>query len=64
MDDLFADFTPAELDDIRASALAEIRKDELAAAIAATTNSFDAYWAGSASSSILRDYKAGRVVNV
>ena len=25
---------------------------------------FDAYWTGSASASVLRDYKAGRVANV
>lgn len=31
---------------------------------AATKNSFEAYWAGSASASVMRDYRAGRVVEV
>lgn len=30
----------------------------------AARDSFDAYWAGSASSSVLRDCKAGRVAHV
>ena len=31
---------------------------------AAAKDSFEAYWAGSASSSVIRDLRAGRVVNV
>jgi hypothetical protein len=30
----------------------------------AAKDSFEAYWAGSVSASVMRDYKAGRVVNV
>jgi hypothetical protein len=36
------------------------RHIEYAQDVLATTNSFDAYWAGSASSSVVRDYRAGR----
>jgi len=30
----------------------------------AARNDFEAMWAGSASASVLRDYRAGRVVNI
>ena len=32
--------------------------------VIAAENSFEAYWAGSASASVMRDYKAGRVVTI
>lgn len=32
--------------------------------VTAAKNSFEAYWAGSASASVMRDYRAGRVVEV
>lgn len=47
--------------------MARIRKArtaELRAELANASDSFAAYWAGSASASVLRDYQAGRVVDV
>jgi hypothetical protein len=41
--------------------LAETRELETQAAIAAAPNSVAAFWAGSASASVARDIKAGRV---
>jgi len=40
------------------------RKAETDAAVAATRTAFEAYWAGSASASVLRDYQAGRVTTI
>ena len=43
--------------------LSEQRSEEYKAAIAETNNSLDAYWAGSCSASVARDYSAGRTVD-
>lgn len=48
-------------DDIGMSELAAIRQAELRAAEQHCANSFEAYWAGSCSASVMRDYAAGRV---
>lgn len=40
------------------------RKAEYEAAKASTTSAFAAYWAGSATASVLRDYQAGRVTTI
>ena len=40
------------------------RQAEYEAAKAKARNEFEAYWAGSASASVLRDYQAGRVVTI
>lgn len=37
------------------------RRMEYEAEVAASRNGFEAYWAGSASASVSRDYRAGRV---
>jgi hypothetical protein len=44
------------------SDLAAIREAEFRAAERQSADSFDAYWAGSASASVMRDYAAGRVL--
>lgn len=41
-----------------------VRDAEYTQARLAARDSFAAYWAGSASSSVLRDYRAGRTVTV
>lgn len=48
-------------DDVGISELAAIRAAELRDAEQRCAESFDAYWAGSASASVMRDYAAGRV---
>ena len=48
-------------DDIGMSELAAIRAAELCEAEQHCTSSFEAYWAGSASASVIRDYAGGRV---
>jgi hypothetical protein len=53
--------TPAEVD---AMLLAMDRFLETQEAIASAKNSFEAYWAGSASASVERDYRAGRVITI
>ena len=52
--------TQSDLDLVAISA----RHAEIDADIANAPDSFSAYWAGSASASVLRDYKAKRGVNV
>lgn len=56
--------TAEEIEMVRASAETEMRNDEMRADVSNAPDSFSAYWADSASASVLRDYKAGRVVNV
>lgn len=59
-----------EAENILANAEAYLASDECARHIEytrdllAARDSFDAYWAGSATASVIRDYRAGRVVNV
>ena len=48
-------------DDISMPELSSIRDAELRDAERNCADSFEAYWAGSASASVLRDYAAGRV---
>jgi hypothetical protein len=40
------------------------RKAEYRAAEVRATTTLDAYWAGSATASVLRDYQAGRVTTI
>jgi hypothetical protein len=40
------------------------RKAEYEAAVKSAKDSFEAYWAGSASASVARDYRAGRFVTI
>ena len=42
----------------------EAREADYQAELGAAKNSFEAYWAGSASASVARDYRAGRVVTI
>ena len=51
-------------DDPGMTELAALRHAELREAESRAADSFEAYWAGSASASVLRDYAAGRVVMV
>jgi hypothetical protein len=44
--------------------LTNTRHAEFAAAKAASRSALEAYWAGSATASVLRDYQAGRVTTV
>lgn len=44
--------------------LKQVRNEEYLADLVKANNSFDAYWAGSASASLVRDVKAGRVENI
>jgi hypothetical protein len=44
--------------------LTTVRAAEHDAAVAATNDSFAAYWAGSATASVARDYRAGRFVTI
>lgn len=48
-------------DGFRSSDLAATREAEFRAAERQSVDSFEAYWAGSASASVMRDYAAGRV---
>ncbi len=57
-------WTAEENADIERKLLALERLNEYEAALAASKDSFEAYWAGSASASVMRDYKAGRVKTV
>ena len=47
-------------DDGGSADLAAIREAELRVAEQRAADSFEAYWAGSASASVVRDYAAGR----
>lgn len=51
-------------DDDDMQALGAVRAAETQRAEARAADSFEAYWAGSASASVLRDYAAGRVVTI
>jgi len=69
LEGLFDGFTAEEMAHIRACGAegeAELaRQAEYEAELAACAgDSFAAYWAGSASASVMRDYRAGRVVTV
>ncbi len=44
--------------------LALDRRTETNAAVAAAPTALESYWAGSATASLIRDYRAGRVVVV
>jgi hypothetical protein len=51
-------------DDEDMGVLGAMRAAETREAEARVTDSFEAYWQGSASASVMRDYAAGRVVSV
>jgi hypothetical protein len=51
-------------DDEDMAELAAVRAAETQEAEARAADSFEAYWQGSASASVMRDYAAGRVVTV
>lgn len=57
--------TQAQIADVReVRDLALARDAEYRRDLAAARDDFEAYWAGSASASVLRDYRAGRVVGL